>query len=48
MKKLVSILLVGCGSNVGSIDGLSESQMAMLNEMGISEKEFNAANFFCK
>ena len=39
---LTALLLVGCGSNVGSIDGLSESQMAMLNEMGISEKEFNA------
>ena len=47
MKKLIitlliGLLLVGCGSNVGSIDGLSESQMAMLQEMGISEEEFAA------
>ena len=47
MRKLIivlfiSLLLVGCGSNVGSIEGLSESQLAFLQEAGISEEEFAA------
>ena len=47
MKKViislfVILLLVGCGSNGGAFDGLSESQLAALQEAGITEETFAA------
>ena len=47
MKKViislfVILLLVGCSSNGGAFDGLSESQLATLQEAGITEEAFAA------